>query len=199
MLASPWRVGVLVCLVGIVVALAIWVAKNSDRFQQKLPQGLYHPVVGQRLSRLRLEPLTARDDQIKLSDLEGKVVIINFWATWCAPCWQELPHIAALQAQYRNRQDVMILSVSSVEGHSDLASLRKETVSVLARFRTDLPTFADPDSDTLIGLPDAIGKSGYPKTLVLDRQGTIRGTWEGFSPDFEDSLKRLVEELVNSN
>ena len=176
-------------------AFAIWIANDSERFQRKALQGIHHPVVGQGLSRLSLEPLTSQGKPVELRDLDGTLVVIHFWATWCAPCWQELPRMAALQAEYGNGKGVLFLSIPSSEGHTDRVALKAETESVLARFRVSLPTWADPQSSCYLGLPEPIGKTGYPKTLILDRRGIIRGAWEGYTPGAEIEMRRLIESL----
>src|SRR5688572_23833371 len=67
--------------------------------------GTSHPAVGRPLDVLNFDPLTEGARPLTAADLEGKVVLINFWGTWCKPCRVEFPHIEALAKQHRQRDD----------------------------------------------------------------------------------------------
>lgn len=115
----------------------------------------------------------------KLSDYSGKVVFINFWASWCPPCMQEMPDINELRGMY---PDVVILEVNVSDEKSDALAFIEE---------------AGYDVHWIID-DGAISKlyptSGIPYTLVLDKSGTISTIFEGSAPNmisyFESAVKK---------
>jgi thiol-disulfide isomerase/thioredoxin len=184
----------LVIAVGVLVGLAV---KVFLPLWQEGRAGKDHPAVGQRLATIELVPLTGDGQPVRAADLAGKVVVLNFWGTWCPPCIQELPHIAALEKHYRGRDDFRLLAVSCGRGlGEDRDALRRETANLLAQKGLDLPTYADPGQATRAAVNEAGGFGGYPTTLVLDRRGTIRGGFTGYAPGVELQLERLVEKLL---
>lgn len=156
------------------------------------------PAVGAKLPRLELVPLTAAGPPVTLADLAGKVVLIEFWGTWCPPCQQEIPHIAALGQKYRDRNDFRLLAVScGASLDEDFDKLQVATETFLAAKGLDLPTYADPGDVTRMAV-DEVGRFWcYPTTLVLDRQGVIRGVWTGYEPGTEKEIVKLVQALLD--
>ena len=162
--------------------------------------GVEHPAVGRRLPSLELQSLTGDSQNLTLAQLNGKVVVINFWATWCPPCQAELPEIAALWVQLRDQPDVLLLPVSCNDEDTDLAPLREKTKEFLAEKQLQLPTYADRSEQTRRAVSMAFDESGFafPTTLVLDQSGIIRGVWVGYKPGIGDELKHLALELLKN-
>jgi len=105
--------------------------------------------------------LTMNKKEMHLSDLRGKVVVVNFWATWCPPCVEETPALNRLQEHIASRGGV-VLGVSVDE---DDAAYR----SFLRQQGVIFPTFRDPSKQ----IPLDYGTSMYPETYVVDRHGKI--------------------------
>ena len=100
---------------------------------------------------------------VALSDLRGKVVLLNFWATWCGPCRVEMPAMEELYRMFA-RKDFEILAVSTdAEGVSITRPFQKEN-------RLTFPILHDPDYR--VGL--TYGARSLPMTFMVDRQGIIR-------------------------
>jgi cytochrome c biogenesis protein CcmG/thiol:disulfide interchange protein DsbE len=115
-----------------------------------------------------------------LSDLKGKVVVLNFWATWCPPCKEETPALNHLQ-KYIDSRNGVILGVSADE---DPAVYEKflHTEGVV------FPTYRDPSTkDNHSPIAQSYGTSLYPETYIIDRRGKIARKFIGFqqwdSPD----------------
>jgi thiol-disulfide isomerase/thioredoxin len=164
--------------------------------------GTAHPAVGGRLISLHVEPLTGGGDDVYLEQLEGDVTVVNFWGTWCPPCRQEFPHIVALYEKYGDRADFRLLPISDPGGSQlDVVELRSETAAFLGAQHTTLPTYFDPQQSLIGATQIAIGNNsfGFPTTLVLDRDTTIRGVWEGYAPGMERDIEALVEELLDES
>ena len=104
-----------------------------------------------------------------LSDFEGKVLLINFWATWCAPCIREIPSIARLHAK-KNGQNFRVLPISTDAKGADapLKFLKKIN-------QTDLPIYVD----SKMVLARAMGVSVLPTSLLVDRRGNVIGSIVG--------------------
>ena len=167
--------------------------------QQGGPSGINHPQVGGQLGDISLEPLTGDAGPVKLTELRGKVVLLNFWGTWCGPCATEFPHIVALHDKHRDNADFVVLPVSCEPGRTDdLESLRESTQAFLERLNVAIPTYADTDVSARRVVAQYVGFTGYPKTLVLDRRGVVRGIWDGYMPGDETQVQDLVWRLLRA-
>lgn len=94
---------------------------------------------GTRLLRLDLTPLTPTSPPLSLDDLRGKVTLVNFWGTWCPPCREEFPHLAAIEKQYRGHADFQFVSISlGLEQPEDIAELSRATRDFLHQHDYDL-------------------------------------------------------------
>ncbi len=154
------------------------------------------------LGEVHLVPLTTASGtpahDVSIADLRGKVALLNFWGTWCPPCREEFPHIVELYHKWGRTQGVVVLAVSCSGGSDtgDLKSLRDETAAFLAAQKADLPVYLDPGGHTRQAVRATVGFRGYPTTLVLDRNGKIRGTWVGYSAGRELEMDQLIQQLV---
>jgi thiol-disulfide isomerase/thioredoxin len=100
----------------------------------------------------------------KLSALRGQVVVVNFWATWCGPCQEELPRLSKLADSYAAKP-VRFVLISIDEPKN-----RAKIPAVLERFHVPLESWDDADTDTMgrFGLGDIV-----PGTVILDEQGEM--------------------------
>jgi len=121
------------------------------------------PVKGSKKApNFRLEDL--RGKKVELKHFEGKVVFLNFWATWCGPCKDEMPSMEALYSQFKERGFVF-LAISV-----DYAGL-KPVKKFIEKYRYTFPVLIDPECKTL----DLFGIKGIPTTLLIDKKGLILG------------------------
>jgi thiol-disulfide isomerase/thioredoxin len=157
-----------------------------------------HTGDGKKLASLSLEPLTFAGDSVTLDDLEGKVVVLNFWGTWCPPCRMELPHIAELASHYEDHARCRVLAVScrSEDPVSSLPDMKEQTEEMLLSMGIKLAVYADPDAHTRQAVSEAAGFSGYPTTVLLDPQGVIRRVWTGYTPGDEQEMAQVVASLL---
>jgi cytochrome c biogenesis protein CcmG/thiol:disulfide interchange protein DsbE len=133
----------------------------------------------------RTAPVFAINDgqhSVDLASLRGKVVVLNFWASWCAPCIQEMPSLVALQ------HELPQIQVVAVDSDEDFAQYQ----SYLVDHHIDLMTVFDQKqaSNALYG------SFRFPETYIIDKQGVVRrkliGAQEFTSPTFVSYLKDLA-------
>ena len=100
----------------------------------------------------------------KLSELRGKAVVVNFWATWCGPCQEELPRLTQMAQSYAGKP------ISFVFISIDAAKDREKIPSTLARLHVSLDSWVGADTETLddFGLGNIV-----PGTIVLDEKGDV--------------------------
>jgi thiol-disulfide isomerase/thioredoxin len=154
--------------------------------------------IGEKFLGWQLQPLTGDSHPLSSQETQGHVVLMNFWGTWCPPCRAEFPHIAELARRFSTNPELVVAAVSCGGDGNDsrLEPLREETAQFLDRVKSELPTYADQDAITRQKLMSLIQFDGYPTTVVLDRDGTIRGVWVGYEPGTEKKMERLVDELL---
>ena len=123
------------------------------------------------------------DRKVTLSDFRGKVVVLNFWATWCPPCVEEMPSLIELQKKIKDK-DVVIVGVSI---DADEAAYHK----FLKDYGVNFLTVRDVDQKSA----SLFGTSKWPETYIIDRQGVVRrkfiGAAEWTSPEILDFLGKL--------
>jgi cytochrome c biogenesis protein CcmG, thiol:disulfide interchange protein DsbE len=115
-----------------------------------------------------------------LTDLKGKVVVLNFWATWCPPCVEETPALNRLQ-RYIEARNGVVLGVAADEDPAAYEKFLRDQGVVF-------PTYRDPATkDNHSPIAQTYGTSMYPETYVIDRHGKIARKFIGFqqwdSPD----------------
>lgn len=156
-----------------------------------------HPAMGQKLPHLELEPLTSAEEAVSLDDLQGKVVVVNFWGTWCPPCRLELPHLVELNEELKDDPGFQLLAVSCGPGTpEEIETLYEDTAAFLDQQGIEMPTYADPDYTARQAFNSIGGFQGYPTTFVLDGAGVIRGVWVGFTQKMPDQIDALVKKLL---
>ena len=123
-------------------------------------------------------------DNIKLSELRGEVVMLNWWASWCGPCRQEMPLLEALQAKYKD-YGFTLLGIN-VDEKTDQAEKLLKQVPVSFRI------LFDPQSRT----SELYGIDAMPSTILIDRDGNQRFLHRGYKPGYEDDYDAQVKQLV---
>jgi thiol-disulfide isomerase/thioredoxin len=133
--------------------------------------------------------LTLKDMQgvnHSIADYRGKIVVLNFWATWCVPCKDEMPIFGEVDKRYR-AQGVVVLAASL-----DDEKTRKYINQFARSYKMNFPILVDATSDDMkrIGLGEMV-----PSTLFLDRDGTVAGKILGQAP--KKDVFRRVEWLLS--
>ena len=148
-------------LVGLVGGLLLFRAPPSSAAGGAADAGQVDPapIVGAPAPDFSLE--TVDGQRVTLSDLQGKVVAVNFWATWCAPCRLEMPDLEARAEQFPDR--LSVLGVNFAETAEEVEAFRKEV-------GIEFPLLLDPKAD----VQRLYRVLGYPTTFFVDEEGTIR-------------------------
>jgi thiol-disulfide isomerase/thioredoxin len=191
---SAARLWIVLALIAAIVVVIVVLESRS-----RVSTGTKGPAIGRKLLYLQLEGLTGDSKAVSLEDLIGHVTLVNYWGTWCVPCQFEFPHIVELAAKFGSHDDFRLYPVScGGAGHENLDVLRSDTEKFLDSRHVSLPTYADQNaaSRQAIAVLLDLGDFAYPTTLVLDRQGTIRGFWLGYERGSEREMQALVEELL---
>jgi len=122
---------------------------------------------------------------VRLADTKGKVVLVDFWASWCPPCKESFPALDRIDHDFRSR-GVDVIAVNVDER------------------RKDADTFLAAHPHQLLVVFDAQGKSakafkvrGMPTSFVIDRQGEIRYTHQGYSKSVDADYRHELETLLN--
>lgn len=186
----------------VVVMGVLLLLGTSERQRRDFGSGAEDPLVGKHLATLHLEPLTGEPPAISLDDLSGKVTLVNFWGTWCPPCLAEFPALEAVRDELASESDFRFVSVSCWQGiETDIDRLRDETAGFLKTRRSDLPTYYDPQARTRIAILDLMGVNGmgYPMTILFDREGTIRGVWQGYAEGMEQDVESVTRAVLKAS
>ena len=120
---------------------------------------------------------------VRLSENKGRVVLINFWATWCVPCLYELPHVQKLYERYRNKG----LTVLAISTDFDRARVKP---FVRKNGYTFPVLFADP------GVQSDYEVRSIPTTYLIDGKGRLRFMQMGYGPDTGTELEWALEQLL---
>jgi thiol-disulfide isomerase/thioredoxin len=125
-------------------------------------------------------------DVIRMADLRGKVVLVDFWATWCGPCREELPFLEELQDRHEDEGFVVV----GVNVDRD----RRNMESFVRRLGLSFPNVYDGEH----AVAGRYGPSSMPTSYLVDRQGVVRHIFRGFRAADATALERHVEALLRA-
>jgi cytochrome c biogenesis protein CcmG/thiol:disulfide interchange protein DsbE len=127
-------------------------------------------------------PLLGRPGEGSLADYRGKVVVLNFWASWCKPCTEELPLLERTQRTLAGRGALVL--------GANYQDLTDSALGFVRRFKLTYPSLRDRDGR----VADRYGSRAFPETFVIDRRGRIAATRRG--PVDQQWLDRTLPPLI---
>ncbi len=163
-------------------------ASDSDRGAATGPEAAAQREVGcpatARRAKLDFSMKDMYGRDVKLADYRGKVLLINFWATWCGPCQAEIPGFVDLQAKYKKR-GFEVLGISINDEREQLPPFARE-------YKINYPLLVGLDRDDVM---DAYGPiDAIPVTLVVGRDGRMCYTRKGLAD--LDQIEREIKSLL---
>jgi peroxiredoxin len=121
---------------------------------------------------------------LRLQEQRGQVVMVNFWASWCGPCKQEMPHLSRLYDKYRSAG--FVLWGVNIDEDPNAAN------STMARLGLKFPVLLD--SDKAVSKNYDLGS--MPATVLIDRDGRVRYLYKGYRDGMEAEYERQIRALV---
>lgn len=122
------------------------------------------------------------NNSIRLSDYKGKVVLLDFWATWCPPCREEIPHLVEIYKKYKDNIIIIGLSLDK----KDIPALK----GFVKQYNINYPiVFADNDTVSAYG-----GIKYIPTLFVIDKEGMIRDKFTGYTA--KETLEQAIKQAL---
>ena len=184
----------------VLLLLAVAAALVVNSRGQAGRQGEHHPAVGVEFPPVRLEPCVFAEQGLGPESIAGKVVLVNFWGTWCPPCREEFPHLASLRKRFELNAGFVFVSVSCEmsDEPGEFEKLPEETRRYLDSERARFPVYCDPAGRSRLALLRSLRQEdfAYPTSLVVGPDGRVRGVWRGFRAGDERDIASLVEKLL---
>jgi peroxiredoxin len=122
------------------------------------------------------------DRRVELSNFKGKVIVLNFWATWCPPCVEEMPSLEVMQTRLQGHVEVLGVSIDQ-DGDAYQRFLKEHGINFV--------TVRDPEQKS----SELYGTHGWPETYIIDERGIVRrkfiGPVDWTSPDVIAYLQGL--------
>ncbi|MCF2218426.1 TlpA family protein disulfide reductase [Chryseobacterium sp. PS-8] len=178
-------------VITIAVLILLWVNPDAKAWvmRQMISTGLFNSKIEEKTKESSLVPpnFSVKNENGKItetSQLRGKVVFINFWASWCPPCRAEFPSVQKLYDRYRSNEDMVFLTVNL----DDEIILGKK---YLQKEKFSIP-FLVPSSS----IPKELYSGSIPATTVLDKTGKIRMHHSGMADYSKDSFYKEIDRLL---
>lgn len=156
--------------------------------------------IGQAAPEFQLKDISGK--AVSLSSLKGKVVVLDFWATWCVPCHENFPATKQLVDHYKNDPNVVFLFIDTREKSPDYVKLAKADME---KHHYDFHVLFDEDSGD--GKQNKyyslLGMAGIPTQFMIDKNGVIRYKFVGYDNRLSDAQKiatavRLIDGLKSA-
>jgi thiol-disulfide isomerase/thioredoxin len=147
-----------------------------------------HTLVGSRAPDLTMPIVSGQDagDRVSLSAMNGRVVLLDFWASWCGPCRQSIPALNEVHARYGDRIDMYGVNVESRMPAGSVREAHRD-------FGAEFPTLQDESTEA----QRTFGVTTIPTLVLIDRDGIVRWVHSGV-PEGADVIER-IDVLLGSN
>jgi peroxiredoxin len=156
----------------LIVTIALFVLLQTPVYGQKRPVLFELDTIDGAIYRLK-------------DELGEKIILLNFWATWCRPCLQKMPHVNSLYEKYKD-QNLQVLAISI-----DTAASRSQIRPTVNRYRFTFPILLDTDNNVIRNYSP---NRNVPYLVVIGADGTIVREFSGYRPGDE----KLVETIVKA-
>jgi len=171
-----------ILVLALIAGLSSCISKNDQNTEEQV--ALTEAPAAQAASGVAFTRLDGQN--IDLADLSGKVVVLNFWATWCPPCIKEMPSLQAFYNDYGKNPDVEFLVVE-VDNKPDLAK------SFVEKNNFTFPVYSPAGM-----IPEAFLGQAIPTTVILNKKGEISYRHEGMSDftaqDFRNQFEGILKQ-----
>ncbi len=157
-------------------------------------QNIYQLIVTDHLNE-EIDEFVIRDlrgNPLKLTDYEGKILVLDFWTTWCGACIRGLPDFQKVFAKYENNPEVAFLAVNTSHGGDSIDNVK----AFIENNRYSFPFAYDADAV----LSSKFKIKYYPTLMIIDRASKLRIKHIGYSKsleDYEALISQYIEELLN--
>ncbi len=128
--------------------------------------------------------LDTQGKTVALADFKGKVVFIDFWATWCPPCRISMPEVEKLYADFQGKA-VQVLGLNLDENGDNARRF-------VERKKTPYPVLLAGNSD----ISSAYGVDGIPHFVLIDKEGKVVNVWSGFAPGMGEEWRAAINALL---
>jgi len=168
----------------VIFAVAIWGYNTLSSRYTEGAKGTKTPVKTERDTAPDFTVLNEGGEEVLLSDLKGKNVIVNFWASWCPPCKAELPDFEKIYKEYGDKVEIMIVNMT--DGAQETIEKAKEHISENGY---TFPVYYD----TQLSAAMAYNVMSIPQTYIIDTEGKIVKKISGMT-DYK-TLKDVIESM----
>jgi thiol-disulfide isomerase/thioredoxin len=118
----------------------------------------------------------------RLSQYKGKIVVLDFWATWCAPCKKSLPRLAQIAKTYTNDMQILAISIDDDEDNA-YRFIKENKIDILALYD---------DKKEVVGTYDI---PAMPTLFIIDQKGIINSVFEGYTEDSFEEIEKAINRL----
>jgi len=172
-------------ILSMIVAVGIVALVFLSRSNKGTETSLSRAIVGLDAPELLVSDTSGKT--YRLADLKGSVVFVNFWATWCQPCREEMPSLQTLYNQLKDRKGFRMVTVLYRDDYQRAMAYMREN-------HYEFPVLLDDGGKTAM----SYGVTGVPETYVLDKKGVLKekmiGPFDWASPDAVARIAKLIEE-----
>jgi peroxiredoxin len=127
---------------------------------------------------------TQNGPNLRLKEQRGRVVLVNFWATWCGPCRREMPQLSRLYDKYR-AAGFLLLGVSVDDD-------QRKAAQIASKLGVTFPVLFDTDKN----VSRLYDLSAMPSTVLIDRDGRVRHVHRGYKDGYENTYDQQIRELL---